>query len=129
VGERKPYKMDLIEPEWAVIKPLIAAWKARHLSVSGRQGRYEMREIVHALRYLDVSEHERRPLRARDPCLAPDLPLMPKHVEGTRAKLNAGSASDSSTRPNPDCSRSPALRPRQPPPTGNPDPGQRQNVR
>lgn len=51
VGERKPYKTDLTEPEWAVIKPLIAAWKAVHPSVSGHQGRYSMREIVNALRY------------------------------------------------------------------------------
>jgi transposase len=51
VGERKPYKTDLTKPEWAVIKPLIVAWKAAHPSVSGHQGRYEMREIVNALRY------------------------------------------------------------------------------
>lgn len=36
---------------------------------------------------MDVFDHERRPLRARELCLALDLPLMPKHVEGTRAKL------------------------------------------
>ena len=36
---------------------------------------------------MDVFEHEHRPLRARDLCLALDLPVMPKHVEGTRAKL------------------------------------------
>jgi transposase len=51
VGERKAYKTDLADAEWAVIEPLIAAWKARHPSVSGYQGRYEMREIVDALRY------------------------------------------------------------------------------
>ena len=36
---------------------------------------------------MSVFEHERRPLRARDLCLALDLPVLPKHVEGTRAKL------------------------------------------
>jgi hypothetical protein len=36
---------------------------------------------------VDVFGHERRPLRARGLCLALDLPVMPKHVEGTRAKL------------------------------------------
>jgi transposase len=51
VDERTRYKTDLTEPEWAVIKPLIAAWKAKHPSVSGHQGRCEMREIVNALRY------------------------------------------------------------------------------
>jgi hypothetical protein len=32
-------------------------------------------------------DHEQRPLRARDLRLALELPVMPKHVEGTRAKL------------------------------------------
>lgn len=32
-------------------------------------------------------DQERRPLRARDLCLTLDLPVLPKHVEGTRAKL------------------------------------------
>lgn len=36
---------------------------------------------------MGVFDHEHRPLRARDLCLALDLPVMPKHVEGTRAKL------------------------------------------
>lgn len=36
---------------------------------------------------IGVFDHERRPLRARDLCLALDLPVLPKHVEGTRAKL------------------------------------------
>jgi transposase len=51
VAERKPYKTDLADAEWAVIEPLIAAWKAQHRSVSGHVGRYAMREIVNALRY------------------------------------------------------------------------------
>jgi hypothetical protein len=34
-----------------------------------------------------VFDQERRPLRARDLCLTLDLPVLPKHVEGTRAKL------------------------------------------
>ena len=34
-----------------------------------------------------VLEQEQRPLRARDLCLALDLPVLPKHIEGTRAKL------------------------------------------
>jgi transposase len=51
VAERKPYNTDLADAEWAVIEPLVAAWKARHPSVSGHSGRYPMREIVNALRY------------------------------------------------------------------------------
>lgn len=37
----------------------------------------------------DVIQHERRALRARDPYISLDLPVLPKHTEGTRAKLNA----------------------------------------
>ena len=36
---------------------------------------------------MDVFDYERRPLRGRDLCQALDLPIAPKHVEGTRAKL------------------------------------------
>ncbi len=50
-SERKSYKTDLSDVQWALIEPAIAAWKAAHPSVSGRQGRYEMREIVNALLY------------------------------------------------------------------------------
>ncbi|MGW3667158.1 IS5 family transposase [Streptomyces sp. NPDC005141] len=48
---RKPYKTDLSDEQWALIEPVIVAWKAAHRSVSGHQGRYEMREIVNALLY------------------------------------------------------------------------------
>jgi hypothetical protein len=36
---------------------------------------------------MDVFVKERRPLRARDLCPVLDLPIRPKHAEGTRAKL------------------------------------------
>ncbi|CAM5697506.1 hypothetical protein SCANM124S_00082 [Streptomyces canus] len=51
MSERKPYKTDLSDVQWALIEPVIVAWKAAHRSVSGHQGRYEMREIVNALLY------------------------------------------------------------------------------
>jgi transposase len=51
VSDRKPYKSDLSDERWALIEPVITAWKARHPSVSGHEGRYEMREIVNALLY------------------------------------------------------------------------------
>jgi transposase len=34
-----------------LIRPVIEVWKAGHVSVSGHQGRYEMREIVNAILY------------------------------------------------------------------------------
>nr|WP_051573931.1 hypothetical protein [Streptomyces sp. PRh5] len=48
MSERKPYETDLSGEHWALIEPVIAVWKAAHPSVSGHQGRYEMREIVNA---------------------------------------------------------------------------------
>ncbi len=49
MSERKPYKTDVSDEQWALVEPVIAAWKAVHPSVSGHQGRYAMREIVNAL--------------------------------------------------------------------------------
>jgi transposase len=51
VNERKPYPSDLTDERWALIEPVITAWKAAHQSVSGHQGGYEMREIVNAILY------------------------------------------------------------------------------
>ncbi|MGW9032897.1 transposase, partial [Streptomyces sp. NPDC055722] len=39
------------DEQWALIAPVITAWKARHPSVSGHQGKYAMREIVNAILY------------------------------------------------------------------------------
>jgi transposase len=51
MGERARYPSDLTDAQWAVIEPFLRAWKARHPSVSGHQGRYELREIVNAILY------------------------------------------------------------------------------
>ncbi|WP_369408825.1 transposase [Herbidospora mongoliensis] len=51
VTERKPYLSDLSDAQWALIEPVVTAWKAAHPSVSGHQGNYELREIVNAIRY------------------------------------------------------------------------------
>jgi transposase len=49
--EREPYPSDLSDEQWALTEPVIAAWKARHPSASGHQGKYAMREIVNAILY------------------------------------------------------------------------------
>ncbi|MEU8107779.1 transposase [Nonomuraea muscovyensis] len=49
--ERKPYPGDLTDAQWALIEPVLTAWKAAHPSVSGHEGNYELREIVNAIRY------------------------------------------------------------------------------
>jgi transposase len=51
VSERKRYPSDLSDERWALIEPVITAWKARRPSVSGHQGRYAMREILNAILY------------------------------------------------------------------------------
>ncbi|MEU3342951.1 IS5 family transposase [Streptomyces sp. NPDC006668] len=51
MSDRQSYKSDLSDERWALIEPVITAWKARHRSVSGHQGNYDMREIVNALLY------------------------------------------------------------------------------
>lgn len=49
--ERRGYPSDLTDERWALIEPVITAWKAAHPSVSGHQGRYAMREIINAIFY------------------------------------------------------------------------------
>ena len=49
--ERRGYPSDLTDERWALIEPVITAWKAVHPSVSGHQGRYAMREIINAIFY------------------------------------------------------------------------------
>ncbi|MEV4357890.1 IS5 family transposase [Nonomuraea sp. NPDC049625] len=51
MAERKPYPSDLSDAQWALIEPVLTAWKAAHPSVSGHEGNYELREIVNAIRY------------------------------------------------------------------------------
>ena len=51
MSERKRYPSDLSDERWALIEPVLTAWKAAHPSVSGHQGGYEMREIVNAILY------------------------------------------------------------------------------
>jgi transposase len=51
VDDRVPYPSDVTDAQWAVLEPFLLAWKAKHPSVSGHQGRYEVREIVNAIFY------------------------------------------------------------------------------
>jgi transposase len=51
VNEQRGYYTDTTDDQWAMIEPVIAAWKARHPSASGHAGRYEMRRIMDALLY------------------------------------------------------------------------------
>ncbi|MFD1548074.1 IS5 family transposase, partial [Nonomuraea guangzhouensis] len=46
-----PYPSDLSDERWELIRPVITSWKGQHTSVSGHEGRYDMREIVNAILY------------------------------------------------------------------------------
>lgn len=53
MGDRKPYPSDVTDEQWALIGPFLDAWKAKRVavSVSGRHGDYDLREIVNAIFY------------------------------------------------------------------------------
>ena len=51
MNDRKRYPSDVSDEQWALVGPFLQAWKAKHPSVSGHQGRYELREIVNAIFY------------------------------------------------------------------------------
>jgi transposase len=46
-----PQQSHLTDAQWAVVGPFVEAWKARHPSVSGHEGRHELRQIVNAIFY------------------------------------------------------------------------------
>ena len=48
---RAAYPSDLTDAQWALIEPFLAAWKARHPSVSGHEGHYDLREILNSIFY------------------------------------------------------------------------------
>jgi hypothetical protein len=56
VSDRVSCKSDLSEERWTLIEPVLTARKAAHPSVSGHQGRYELREIVTAILYQNRTE-------------------------------------------------------------------------
>ncbi|MFJ3308458.1 transposase [Streptomyces sp. NPDC086549] len=51
MAERQSYPSHLSDEAWELIRPVITASKGQHRSVSGHEGRYEMRGIVNAILY------------------------------------------------------------------------------
>lgn len=53
MGDRKPYPSDVSDEQWELIGPFLQAWKAKRVavSVSGRPGDYDLREVVNAIFY------------------------------------------------------------------------------
>jgi transposase len=55
VSERRGYYTDTTDEQWALIEPVLLAWKAAHPSVSGHSGGYNYRRIVDAIFYQNRS--------------------------------------------------------------------------
>jgi transposase len=51
MGDRKPYPSDVTDAQWALLGPLLQAWRAKRVSVAGRTGDHDLREIVNAILY------------------------------------------------------------------------------
>lgn len=51
MSERNPYPSDLSDERWALIEPVLTAWKAGRPSATGHEGKYALREIVNAILY------------------------------------------------------------------------------
>ncbi|RKN72755.1 transposase [Streptomyces klenkii] len=51
VDGREPYPSDLLDEAWEPIRPVITDWEAKHPSVSGHEGNYDMREIANGILY------------------------------------------------------------------------------
>ncbi|MFE9874369.1 IS5 family transposase [Micromonospora sp. NPDC005686] len=53
MGDRKRYPSDVSDEQWELIGPFLQAWKSKRVavSVSGREGDYDLREIVNAIFY------------------------------------------------------------------------------
>lgn len=56
MAERRPYPSDLSDARWALIEPVLSAWRAerrRHALNIGRPPEHDLREIMNAILYVD----------------------------------------------------------------------------
>jgi transposase len=51
MGDRKPYPSDVTDEQWALLGPFLDAWRSKRVSVAGRTGEHDLREIVNAILY------------------------------------------------------------------------------
>ena len=49
--DRKRYPSDVTDEQWALIGPFLDAWRSRRVSVAGRLGEQDLREVVNAILY------------------------------------------------------------------------------
>ena len=51
-SERKRYpSSDVTDRQWALLGPFLDAWRAKRVSVAGRVGGQDLREVVNAILY------------------------------------------------------------------------------
>lgn len=51
MSDRRPYPSDVTDAQWAVIGPFLEAWRAKRVSVAGRHGAQDLREVLNAILY------------------------------------------------------------------------------
>lgn len=50
---RKPYRSDLSDDRWALIEPILVAWRAQRVGIGISEPCHELREIVNAILYVN----------------------------------------------------------------------------
>lgn len=51
MSDRQRYPSDVTDEQWALIGPFLDAWRVKRISVAGRCGEQDLREIVNAILY------------------------------------------------------------------------------
>lgn len=64
VRKRRGYRSDLSDERWALIEPVLAAWRAARVGLGISRPVHDLREIVNAIRRL-VRDYETLPQRTR----------------------------------------------------------------
>jgi len=59
MSDRQRYPSDVTDEQWALIGPFLDAWRAKRISVAGRHGEQDLREIVNASE-VDTARLDRR---------------------------------------------------------------------
>jgi transposase len=50
---RRPYRTDLSDARWALIEPMLSAWRAKRAGLAITKIKHELREIVNAILYVN----------------------------------------------------------------------------
>jgi transposase len=50
---RRPYRTDLSDARWALIEPMLSAWRAQRAGLGIAKIQHDLREIVNAILYVN----------------------------------------------------------------------------